>query len=89
MEGTSYPGVLVGFMADVALLAGAPLAVATVIGLIVSVLQALTQIQDQTLSQTIKITAIVATLFFFGAILTAPLINSSRMVFDNFPEMVR
>ncbi|WP_299285094.1 flagellar biosynthetic protein FliQ [uncultured Tateyamaria sp.] len=89
METTSYGSVLVGFMADVALLAGAPLAVATVIGLIVSFLQAITQIQDQTLSQTIKIAAIAITLFAFGAVLTSPLMTSAQMVFDDFPEMVR
>ncbi len=89
METTSFGSVMVGFMADVALLAGAPLAVATVIGLIVSFFQAITQIQDQTLSQTVKIAAIAITLFVFGAVLTSPLITSTQMVFDNFPDMVR
>lgn len=85
----SFGSILVSFMTDVALLAGVPLAVATVVGLIVSFFQAITQIQDQTLSQTVKIAAIVITLFSFGAVLTGPLRTSAQMVFDDFPERVR
>ena len=80
---------LVGFMANFALLAGTPLAVATAIGLVISFLQAITQIQDQSLAQTVKIVAIAATLFAFGAVLMGPLLHSTQMVFDTFPDMVR
>jgi type III secretion protein S len=89
METTTYAAVLVGFMGDVAILAGTPLAVATVIGLIVAFFQAITQVQDQTLAQTVKIAAIALTLFFFGAALTSPLMTSTVQVFEGFPDMVR
>ena len=38
--------------------------VATVVGLLFSIFQTLTQIQDQTVSFTIKLIAIIATLYF-------------------------
>jgi type III secretory pathway component EscS len=75
---------LVAFMMDVVILAGIPLAAATVIGLLVSFFQAITQIQDQTFSQTVKISAIMFVLLVFGRALTSPLMNSTTMVFENF-----
>jgi type III secretion protein N (ATPase) len=70
--------------ADVAVLAGVPLAVATVVGLVVSFLQAITQIQDQTLSQTAKMVAIAATFIAMGGFLIAPLIEATVLLFDTF-----
>jgi type III secretory pathway component EscS len=89
MEATPYASTLIVFMGNVAILAGTPLAVATVIGLIVAFFQAITQLQDQSLAQTVKIVAIALTLFFFGAALATPLITSSAAVFEGFPDMVR
>lgn len=77
---------LVMFMIAVAVLAGVPLAVATVIGLIVSFFQAITQIQDQTLAQTAKIVAIAVTFLFLGGALVAPLLEGSILLFDTFWE---
>lgn len=88
MGETSFGYYLVAFMLDVALLAGVPLAVATLSGLIISFFQAITQIQDQTLSQTIKITAIVVVLLAFGTFLTSPLLSLTRTVFENFHTIV-
>ena len=73
---------------DVVILAGIPLAVATISGLIISFFQAITQIQDQSLSQTIKISAIVIVLLSFGAALTGPLLNSTTLVFEDFHRIV-
>ena len=86
---TSFATILVGFMTDVAILAGVPLAVATLVGLIVSFFQAITQIQDQTLGQTVKIVAISVVLLAFGTTLAGPLLVSTQMVFENFDEIVR
>ncbi len=72
------------FMTAVALLAGVPLAVATVVGLIISFFQAVTQIQDQTLAQTVKIAAIALTFMVMGGTLMAPLVEASISVFDTF-----
>lgn len=88
MQDASFSGVLISFMMDVVILAGVPLGVATVIGLIISFFQAITQIQDQTLSQTAKIASIVVVLIVFGGALTAPLITSTRHLFDNFAMMI-
>lgn len=80
---------LIEFMMDVAVLAGVPLAVATATGLLVAFFQAITQIQDQTLSQTVKITAIAFVLLAFGSLLTAPLLSSTRTLFEDFYMIVR
>lgn len=47
--------------------AGPPLVVALVVGLLISILQATTQIQEQTLSFVPKIIAIIFTLILFGS----------------------
>ncbi|MGB0213677.1 efflux RND transporter permease subunit, partial [Algiphilus sp.] len=62
----AYVEQVVVFMAAVAVLAGIPLAVATLAGVVISFLQAITQIQDQTLPQTVKIVAIALT-FIVGS----------------------
>ena len=80
----SFIQLTVTFMAAVAVLAGVPLAVATVVGLIVSFFQAITQIQDQTLAQTAKIVAIGLTFMILGGALVAPLLESTTLLFDTF-----
>lgn len=86
---TAFTSQLMTFLLNAVLLAGVPLAVATATGLVVSFLQAITQIQDQSLSQTIKIVAIVLILLTMTSFLTGPLISSTRYLFDNFHVMVR
>lgn len=85
----SYVGYLVAFMTDAAILAGIPLAVATAVGLVVSIFQAVTQIQDQTLSQTVKIVAIGFVLLTFGGVLVAPLMTNTTTLFDTFATVGR
>lgn len=84
-----YTTQLITFLLNAALLAGVPLAVATATGLIVSFLQAVTQIQDQTLSQTIKIVAIAVVLLAMTSSLTRPLMSSTRELFKNFSAMAQ
>jgi type III secretory pathway component EscS len=86
---TSFPSLLISFMVDIAILAGVPLAVATVSGFVISFFQAVTQIQDQTLSLTIKISAVVIVLLVLGPRLSAPLMNSTRMIFEDFYILAR
>ncbi|WP_299554612.1 flagellar biosynthetic protein FliQ [uncultured Tateyamaria sp.] len=86
---SSFSSLLVSFMVDVAILAGVPLLIATVSGFIVAFFQAVTQIQDQTLSQTIKISAVVIVLLIFGARLTGPLMISTVDIFENFHVLAR
>jgi len=63
-----------------------PLLLATIIAFIVGLFQAVTQIQEQTLPQTIKIMVIGFMLIAFGGILTAPLYTASDEIFSRFHE---
>ena len=71
------------------ILCGPILAVAAAAGLMMGLLQAITQIQDQTLPQIIKILVVSASLFFLGFKLSSPLMEFSRDVFNNFHTIVR
>ena len=88
-NGAAFIGYLVSFMLDITILAGVPLAVATGCGLLISFFQAITQIQDQTLAQTVKIVAIVVVLLSMGTMLTAPFMASTTEVFSTFDLIVR
>lgn len=89
MDQSAYVEQLVAFMIDTSLLAGVPLAAATACGLLISIIQAVTQIQDQSLSQTAKIATIGFVLMFFGGWLVTPLVNSSVTLFDTFASIGR
>lgn len=78
---------LLTFLTAVAVLAGIPLAVATVVGLIISFFQAITQIQDQTLGQTVKIASIALTFLLVGGALIAPLYEATTQLFDTFWQL--
>jgi type III secretion protein S len=64
------------------LLSMLPIIVATVIGLIVSLLQALTQIQEQTLSFAVKLIAVAATLLLSMNWMGAELYNYTLAIFQ-------
>lgn len=89
MDDATFTALLVAFVTNTAILAGIPLIVATVAGLIVSIFQAITQIQDQTLSQTFKIVAIALVFLSFGGALVSPLLALSNEVFSNFADFQR
>ncbi|MEL7151847.1 MAG: flagellar biosynthetic protein FliQ [Pseudomonadota bacterium] len=61
---------------------------AVVVGLIVAILQAATQIQDQTLPQTMKILAVMGVFAVMTSALTAPLITFAKDLFTRFPILV-
>ncbi len=63
-----------------------PLLLATIIAFVVGLFQAVTQIQEQTLPQTIKIMVIGFMLIAFGHTLTAPLYTTSDEIFSRFHE---
>ena len=81
---THYPSLLIRFVMDIVILAGIPLLIATVLAFFISFFQAVTQIQDQTLSQTVKISAIAFIFIAAGTGLVAPLMSSTQDIFDNF-----
>jgi type III secretion HrpO family protein len=62
-----------------------PIVVATVIGIIVSLLQALTQIQEQTLGFAVKLIAISITLLAASSWMGGQLLLYTQDIFKNFP----
>ena len=73
----------------VLILSAPPIIVASVAGLLVAVVQAATQIQEQTLQYTIKFFAIVLTLFLTASLLAASLYRFSDRIFSEFPALIR
>ena len=61
-----------------------PITVATVIGLIVSLLQALTQIQEQTLGFAVKLIAISLTLLVCASWMDSSLLLYTQDIFSHF-----
>ena len=62
-----------------------PITVATVISLIVSLLQALTQIQEQTLGFAVKLIAISLTLLICASWMGSTLLLYTQDIFAHFP----
>jgi type III secretion protein S len=73
----------------VMLLSAPPIIVAAVVGLAVAVLQAATQIQEQTLQYALKFFAIVVTIFVTASMLGGGLYEFADRVFSGFAGMVR
>lgn len=68
------------------LLSGPPILISTVLGLVVAIFQAATQIQEQTLSFMIKLFAVIITLFIMGGWLAAQIMAFTNNIFVNFPK---
>ncbi|MCY0387287.1 type III secretion system export apparatus subunit SctS [Robbsia sp. Bb-Pol-6] len=66
-----------------------PIAVAAIVGTAFSLFQALTQIQEQTLSFAVKLIAVVATLMLLGPWIGTELYNYTVSVFDHFYDVAR
>ena len=65
-----------------------PFIVASVVGVLVSLVQALTQIQEQTLSFAVKLIAVALTIVAMAGILGSELLNYTIKLFDDFPSIV-
>lgn len=70
----------------VAILSAPPILISTLLGLVVAIFQAATQIQEQTLSFTIKLTSVLVTLFVMGDFLGAQILQYAQTIFSNFPK---
>lgn len=70
------------------ILTGPPVLTAMLVGLTISILQATTQIQEQTLTFVPKLFAIVATLALSGAWMLAQLIAFTASVYGSFATYV-
>jgi type III secretion protein S len=76
-------------MVLVMLLSLPPIVVASVVGVVVSLLQALTQVQEQTLPFAIKLIAVAVTIAAMAGILGSEMLNYTEQIFSGFPAMVR
>ncbi|TVR03412.1 MAG: flagellar biosynthetic protein FliQ [Spirochaetaceae bacterium] len=65
------------------------LIIGMVVGLIVSIFQATTSIQDQTLSFIPKIAAILGALIFFAPWMIQTVVQFTMNLFTQIPQMVR
>lgn len=65
-----------------------PIIVASGVGILVSLLQALTQVQEQTLSFAVKLIAVAVTIAAMAGILGSEMLNFTVGLFDGFPAMV-
>lgn len=73
----------------VMLLSMPPIVVASVVGIVVSLLQALTQVQEQTLSFAIKLIAVALTIALMAGFLGSTMLTYTEKLFDEFPAYTR
>mgnify|MGYP000461625006 CR=1 FL=1 len=66
-----------------------PIVVASVVGILFSLIQALTQIQEQTLSFGVKLIAVGLTLYLTARWMGGEIFNYTVLIFEKFPDMVR
>ncbi len=66
-----------------------PIVVATVIGIMVSLLQALTQVQEQTLGFAIKLIVISITLLLASQWMVGEMMLFTQDIFERFPALTR
>ena len=66
-----------------------PVLVAMIVGLVISILQATTQIQEQTLTFVPKLVAVVVAMIIRAELLTGQLLSYTHWLFDNFAQYVK
>jgi type III secretion protein S len=71
----------------VMLLSMPPILVASIVGIVISLLQALTQIQEQTLSFAIKLIAVAVTIAAMAGMLGSEMLLYTLKLFNDFPAM--
>lgn len=64
-----------------------PIIVASVVGIAISLLQALTQVQEQTVSFAIKLIAVAITIAIMAGFLGSEMVNFTQKLFTDFPSM--
>lgn len=81
-------GVIKDGLTTVIMASGPVLLVSMVIGLVISIFQATTQIQEQTLTFVPKIIAVFATLIIFGSWILHMLVQFTQRMFDSIPNLL-
>ncbi len=66
-----------------------PIIVASFVGLLVSLVQALTQVQEQTISFAVKLVAVILTLLLAGRWMASEIYSFSLRLFELFPFMIQ
>ncbi|GGE35926.1 type III secretion protein [Agaricicola taiwanensis] len=70
-------------------ISGPVLLVAVAIGFTIGLLQAVTQIQDQTLPQAVKLLTVLLLIITFGAVMAQLVSQQATVLFTDFPKMTR
>lgn len=70
------------------LISGPLLLIALVVGLIISIFQATTQIQEQTLAFIPKIVAVLIALIVFGPWMLSNMVTYTQDIFNNLPKYI-
>ena len=73
----------------VLLLSAPPIVAASVVGILVALIQAATQLQEQTFQYALKFFAVVVTILLTASMLGGALYAFGDEIFQNFPSMVR
>jgi type III secretion protein S len=77
----AYQGLLL-----ILILSAPPILISMFFGIVVAIFQAATQIQEQTLSFTIKLVAVTLTLMVMGSWLGAQIMSFALNIFTHFPQ---
>jgi type III secretion HrpO family protein len=77
----AYQGMLL-----ILILSAPPILISLFFGILVAIFQAATQIQEQTLSFTIKLVAVTLTLMLMGGWLGAQIMSFAFTIFTRFPQ---
>jgi len=67
-------------------LSGPPILISMFFGLVVAIFQAATQIQEQTLSFTVKLIAVIMVLMLLGSWLGSQILSFASNIFTTFPQ---
>lgn len=77
----AYQGMLL-----ILILSAPPILISLFFGIVVAIFQAATQIQEQTLSFTIKLVAVTLTLMIMGSWLGGQIMSFAYNIFSRFPQ---
>lgn len=69
------------------MLSGPPIIISMVLGLMVAIFQAATQIQEQTLSFTVKLFAVILTIIVLGGWLGGQIFQFANTILDTIPKL--
>ncbi len=89
MDSSTAMDILRSSMLMAAVLATPLLAVGLIVGFLVSLFQAVTQIQDQTVTAVPKILAIVMAMILFLPWMAEHIIDYTRTTYEQIPEIMR